>query len=497
VLKVLCLVMLFLFALQPARDLDLGWHLRYGEYFFQTGQVLKDNLLSFVWPNYHWVQASWGFDLLVYQIFSHWSFWGLSLAGACLATLIFFLLASPLAKLSVLQLLLLELIYLPLGFLLYYQGLRSQTVSAFLFTLTLIVGYSWLGPNRVRIPSERLSLLLLPLLFLVWANLHGGFILGLLVLILAWATHGVLIAVKRRRKLAWKTLPEKSWIFVGLLLLLSLFTPLINPWGLRIYEETVKHATNLNLASTGEWMPLAVGPPEILLPFIIVTLLVLALGILRKESLHLPYLVSFAVVTLLALGAVRFLIPWTIMAVYFLAKYSGKTHLAILRYASVKTLGSLFVVGIIALDLLLTKRFFFLPTERLVHFSWSDYCQPTLCSEALTQKMLADPPPSIGYHPGSMGGYLSWRVPQVKTFIDGRMAAWESNGQTPPVTAQTEPVLNERYPVTFIKFDNQYHFHWAIVPINSNIKAYLDILVKNHLWEQRYEDQIYSYYVKI
>lgn len=110
--------------------------------------------------------------------------------------------------------------------------------------------------------------------------------------------------------------------------------------------------------------------------------------------------------------------------------------------------------------------------------------------------MRADPPKGNGFHPYDYGGYLSWRVPMVKTFLDGRMPAWVENGKTPPII-DGDRVFMDPTPVTFRRFENEYDFSWAIIPNPSKLILYLDQLVANGVWEKRFSDNLFSYYVKI
>ena len=181
------IVLLFIFiaTLQLPLDLDLGWHLRYGEYFFKTGHVLRDNVISYIWPNYHWVQASWGYDLLTYQLFTHFGFWGLSVAAALICVAIFWLIVKPIKKRNLSGLFILAVIYLSHTGPMYVASLRSQTPSALMFALMLTL---------LPFKGETLQgYLFLPLLFLIWANIHGGFVLGLILLWLMWFTQGFLL----------------------------------------------------------------------------------------------------------------------------------------------------------------------------------------------------------------------------------------------------------------------------------------------------------------
>src|SRR5581483_2377349 len=89
-LYILPYIAVFVGALYRPTDPDLGWHLKYGEYFFKHGEVLRDNTFSTMMPDYHWANTSWVTDLITYTTFSHFAFFGLTLLSAFVITLTFF-----------------------------------------------------------------------------------------------------------------------------------------------------------------------------------------------------------------------------------------------------------------------------------------------------------------------------------------------------------------------------------------------------------------------
>jgi len=492
--KIAVCLFLLIQAVQPPIDPDLGWHLRYGEYFFQTGQVLKDNLLSFVWPNYHWVQASWGFDLLVYQLFIHGGFLALAVTGALFTFLIFLIITWPLKRLSPLQLFFLSIIFLVLTSPLWGGALRTPTLSTVFLALTIVLSDSFLNPEERRLP--RLSIWLLPVLFFFWANLHGGFALGLILLTSQWVSFGVLLALRKRKKITFSGVNTAFWRVYGFALFVSWLTPLINPWGLRLYTETFQHTTNTNLTVIAEWMPLVGLKTESIVTALLVALTLLVVA-LRREIRNLPAVMMLLLATYLAFSANRFLIILGVITTYLLSRNLPQLHWRRLQNRLVQIGIAVLLCGLVAFDMFVSKVYFPLPNPVIFRYNWSNYCDFTLfCSEGITQVMLSDLPGGPGFHPYSYGGYLSWRVPQVKTFIDGRMSAWVRDGKTPPLV-EGDWVFMQKNPVAFLKFENEYHFRWAIVPTPSGVTGYLNELVKNQLWERRYRDELYSYYVKI
>ena len=53
----------FIFSINLPTDPDLGWHLKYGQYFFKTGEILRENIFSTMMPYYNWVNHSWASDV--------------------------------------------------------------------------------------------------------------------------------------------------------------------------------------------------------------------------------------------------------------------------------------------------------------------------------------------------------------------------------------------------------------------------------------------------
>ena len=89
----------FLASLHFPTDPDLGWHLRYGEYFFQHGKVLYDNTFSQLMPDFKWANTSWATDLISYFTFHNFGFFGLTVLGAVIIALTFYFFSKA-AKLS-------------------------------------------------------------------------------------------------------------------------------------------------------------------------------------------------------------------------------------------------------------------------------------------------------------------------------------------------------------------------------------------------------------
>src|SRR5579872_1531436 len=101
-LPILPYLIVFIYSLYQPSDPDLGWHLKYGEYFWQHGTVLRNNTFSTMMPDFHWANTSWLTDIIGYPIFHLGGLFGLSIAGASVVTITFYFFAKAF-KLSLWQ----------------------------------------------------------------------------------------------------------------------------------------------------------------------------------------------------------------------------------------------------------------------------------------------------------------------------------------------------------------------------------------------------------
>src|SRR3989344_8587843 len=182
-LKLFPFFVVFMASLFHPYDPDLGWHLKYGEYFFHppagAGRILRENIFSTEMPNYHWVNSSWLTDIISFATFDTFGFLGLSILGALTITATFYFFARS-ARLDLFE----KALIFP--FLLYFLSplnsvsFRGQLLSLlFLGILTYI-----LTKVQTRFETDRQTgfvrlVYLLPPLFAFWSNTHGQFILGL------------------------------------------------------------------------------------------------------------------------------------------------------------------------------------------------------------------------------------------------------------------------------------------------------------------------------
>ena len=208
-------------------DGDVGRHIRVGREILARNEIPLTDSLSHTKPGGAWVPKEWasqvgmaaadgqfglaGVAVLAGMLFSLsvWLVFGIGRAGH--AGVLAALLAAALS-------LMLQLVHLlP----------RPHLVTTLLLaTLTLLL-------TRWRESDDGRNLLMLPVLFAAWANLHGGFPIGFAVLgvflVDCW------IGVFRRRT------DRGSALRLSLVAVLSMLATLLNPVGIGIWEHVVGH----------------------------------------------------------------------------------------------------------------------------------------------------------------------------------------------------------------------------------------------------------------
>lgn len=470
ILEILILITVFTFMLMPPQDPDLGWHLRYGQYFWQTGKILTRDIFSSTMPNYYWANVSWGYDVIIYPFFKTFGFMGLSIWGAVTVTLAFIFITLAYKVKPWLKMLLLPP-YLMLGYGVAWVGMRAQLDTV-------------LGIAIVYFLVSRKKFFYLPFVFLIWANLHGGVILGLFIwsILLAW--RGVLEFrdVKKRKEL----ITEFGFFII------SFLACLINPFTYQIFTEDFKVAISRETKSfIVEWMPIDYGSSDLRNFYIYSAIIMVmsAFALIKDWKKFSPNVLIATVFFYLTLDSRRYLIIYTLLS-FPVALIIFKQIQDMLAPKLHKLLDLLALVIII--PFLCYALFIRLPTLNLTTFDWNTYCLKFGCSEKLTSYLDKYPPLGYGFNTYDWGGYLLWRVPQIKTFVDSRMNDWKENGVYP-----FRDFINIYSGVDWVKAFEKENFSWAIVVSGTNLDKYLSSLTTVGKWKEYYRDDRAAYYIRL
>lgn len=222
---VLPLVMLFGF-MQGSKvllgDGDTGWHIRTGEWILKNGRVPDSDFFSFTKPGEPWFAWEWLWDAAFGWLHLHWG-----MAAVLLASTLVLCATSGLLFRLVRRSCPNDFVAIAVTGLAVGASSIHWLARPHLFTLLFtVIFYSVLEATRER--PARAAWSLVPLTVL-WTNLHGGFLAGL-IFILAYAAGefaGALFPVEPGRR---KTALARGGIYV-LIAAGCLAASLANPYG--------------------------------------------------------------------------------------------------------------------------------------------------------------------------------------------------------------------------------------------------------------------------
>ena len=461
-LTFLLIIGLFLFFFLPPTDPDLGWHLRCGQQIWQKGNLCSQNTFSVLMENYLWADVRALYQLLIYPFYRLFGLFGLSLINSflMLASLVFFLSLSGKKGMKIISLpLVIFLSWTVLGF-----GIRNQLLSFFYF-LVLLKLIELANQNKMK------WFFLSPLIMLLWANSHGGFIIGLILLFIFLLEKTIWLITRQQFKNYLPTLG---------IILLSIGATFFNPFNLKIYFEAWRHFYTVPLAKLiAEWVP-----PNPSFQILILLFFISGVGFIfrfKKQNLLLFKLLVLTALAIFAFKARRNLSFFFIFFAYLLASVKLKLKF---EKKIIQPLALLSILAIFSFGL-----FFQLPKTLFINSNWDRFCQsghvkyPCQAVEFLKSQSEKG---NI-FNRYEWGGFLIWQLPEYKIFVDGRMPAWPTpSGKSPYTiyleTLQTQPGWEETL--------DKYNINWILISPGTFMDLKLRPNPEYFGWQEVYRDEI-------
>ena len=300
--------LLFLFlSFRPLWHTDLWGHLAYGRTLVMTRSLPATEPLMPLASGVPFVDTAWLTQVIGYAMFERFGITSMSFLYATSITLMAVLLLYRGYQRS-------QCVGITLaGLLLWMWGcwqhlniIRPQLAGMMCFTILLT-----LVTSRHRRPWHWFAV---PMLFTAWANLHGSFFVGFVLLAGLAAGRAIDLAVRCGE---FRAVRRDSQVRRYVLMLeLAAVATLLNPYGLGLYAEVLSISNNPNVAELVEWSPLQLRMSQGQATAVIGMLLM----VLYRMS---PRRVTSAEVLLLfgfgaaALWSSRMLVWWIPLAAYY------------------------------------------------------------------------------------------------------------------------------------------------------------------------------------
>lgn len=412
---VIILGLVLIMAARIPLDSDQWWHLRAGAVTWEQRSPVTIDQFSFTREGSRWINHSWLSELLMFLMFRWGDFRGLTFMVAGLAAVTIGLVylqieGSPLTRafLLVAGIPTIALVWSP----------RPQMFSLLCFGILayLLYLYKWQRKNLLWIS---------PLLFIVWSNLHGGYPLGLLLMI-AFIVGEILNHLFYQSGDKNFTRNELAQIIFWLGL--SALAVIINPnwtlmWSIpfrtvsiRVLQDHIEEWKSPDLHEIQQ---------QTFLWLLLATFGVIGLSKRRLDGSDLLSLVIFAYLGMLAR---RNIAPFGMIAIPVLSRHLPHLSfnfrdsvLSILknpevnRRISKKT--SLLINGILIFSIIVGASY------KIDYVSSSDLFNQHERQEFpydAVQWIKANKPKGNLFNSYNWGGYLIWNLPEYPVFIDGR-----------------------------------------------------------------------------
>lgn len=454
-------MMTFFFCGQSISDPDIWWHLRNAQILFQEHHWVRWDQFSYTVAGTPWINTEWLSEVLFYGAWH--------VAGDMGIFVLYALVAEGI------MLGLLHLCVRTSG------SIKAAALASTLAVLLAVVNF---GPRTILfgwacllammfvlwqfIDSGEAPLWRIPVIFLLWVNLHGSWLIGLVIFSIVVASGfvrgawGGLVATK------WSGVQRRQLLATWLSVIPVLF---INPYGYRyvFYPFDMAYKQKLNISHVEEWASVDFHDPRGKIVFGVVMLILMLMVTVRRR--------------------------WRLVEV-------GLVVFAL--YAAITYIRFLFLAGILIAPILARHISTFIPAyKREVDRSWLNfaYSAALLCfvvhrfpTANMLQNDVVKKFPIDGIHylqqhasPGDrvvnhymFGGYMIWSTPPMPTFIDSRTDIFEYKGVLKDyldmIELKDSLIVLDKYQARYVLFPPKDPFSY--------------LLKHTPGWKVAYEDQV-------
>jgi hypothetical protein len=236
---------------RPISDPDCWFHMAHGRHFLEHGEVLKRDIFSHTAAGREWISSGWFASVIMQWVFARWGPPGLTFLVTLLVASVYggLYLAALRRHLSAELLAIVLLSSLLAGYMRFNP--RPDLFSLIMFPLLLVLlEHADEGLSQTK--RLRRGAWLIPIVIAVWANLHAGFLAGLIVMAI-WLG----MSVFRH----WAELETRTKLVLCTWVLLCFSAWLVNPYGWRILQLAAKIRAIPGVRMlVFEWMPLVYLP---------------------------------------------------------------------------------------------------------------------------------------------------------------------------------------------------------------------------------------------
>lgn len=418
--------MVFTLTTYKVEDDDIYWHLATGRFIVENKYVPDKDVFGFATPNAEWIPFEWGWDVISYGLYNIGGYAVLFVFRSLIFCLIFYLYFLLLRKFNNNSFISIVLLFLLLFGMLDRLSPRPHIFS-FLFILILL--YLFLTCKYLNREKHFKKLYFIPVIFLVWGNIHMGVLGGGLLLFIFVISEIIIFYFPKRFQTAEiKPLTKDQLQKLVMISVVSAVVLLINPHGWKTYQYAFSHTKMKMLETITEWQSPFTGMID--KNFIIILYYIFLFGGLlilfySYKKRDLTFALIYLVFALYSLRAVRFAVDYEIIILFFVVvslNYFLKSFFKSNFFASKLIFGNVLKV-ILALCFIYISfsaysNTLYISLKYLRMFGWgvNEYYEPVSMYKFMSENNITGTP----FNNYESGGYLIWGFQGQKNFIDSR-----------------------------------------------------------------------------
>ena len=459
-------------------DGDTGYHIRTGQFILNTGQVPRVDIYSFITPTLKWTAHEWLSEVIMAILYRVSGLTGVVVFFTMLLAVTNWLLYAILRT--------------------KYDDILLCTFVTLLATLT--ASSHWLArPHLFSVPLlliwyelldqfqyyDKPTLKYLPILMLLWVNLHGGFMLGIVLLIIYLACNLTYSLTDSPASALRHSAKAKA---LGSTALLTIAACMVNPVGIDILWFPFRVTSDRFVM---DWVTEFMSPNfHQALPFKYMFIVVIAALALARTRLNLIESALLTLVSYMALYSVRHVSVFAIVAAPILLRMSSgitaslpprisgfyQARRKLFTDLDMQLVGKLWPA--LAVSMVLGSALL-----GALRVSFSDKIFPVAAVEFLKRENLS----GNMFNNDEFGDYLIFSAwPQYRVFADGRSDMYgEKYGSPYLKVAAVQPGWKEilhRYDISWIFFQTE-------TPLTAALLEQPD-------WQPIYSDKLATIFVR-
>lgn len=459
-------------------DGDTGYHIRAGEYILKTFSVPRYDIFSYLSPALPWTAHEWLSEVVMALVHRVSGLGGVVVFFAGIIAAVYYLLFKIIRSYKGNIFVAISIILLVI--------LSSQIhwlARPHIFSLLIIVAWYYLLDLYEY--SDRNYLYLLPPIMLLWVNLHGGFIIGIILngIYLIGNIAKFVTAAGDEKEIYMKKIRVLGLITIGCFL-----ATFINPYGYHILLFPFRLTSNrFIMDNIIEFFSPNFHDP---LFFKYLLLLMITVFAISKKSLNIIELMLTVLFTYMALYSVRYIPLFAMIVGIILVKQTehivGQSQTKFMSFIKKRAerIGSVDaaakgylwpIAGILAVLLLLLNG-------NVVH-RFDEETMPVAAVEFLQEEHL----PGNMFNNDEFGDYMIYTAwPEYKVFFDGRSDMYGAEH------------IKEYYKITRIERGweealKKYDINWIIYNDKSTLSQFL---LQRDDWKLIYADKVANIFMK-